>query len=485
MMKEKGKKEKSSSSSRQNPNSSTTILPISNNNKHVEGKQDEDSKLCLQVKSSSTSVGPKEELVEEEGVDEIYIHIETLDELTISAKLRSFNANVKSGGKLTSPIAPAQPVNEFLYAFKVQHLPPIVLTCLLPKSYPSHQPPCFTIFVQWLNSERSSNLCHMLDSFWTDKPGQEVIYQWVDWLHSSSLSHLGFDKEIALGPYNMPDAGDRRAFSGSVSPEVDMPSMLKYNDDKCVEVFCENLHECCICFSEHAGTEFIRLPCKHFFCWKCMETYSRIHVKEGTVYKLVCPDAECDGMVPPGLLKRLLARDDFEHWESLLLQKTLDSMSDVVYCPRCETACLEDGDGHAQCLKCFFSFCILCSEQRHVGTTCMGPEKRLQTLMELKELRDLKEEQSYEIQELNNEILSLKIIFCDAKQCPSCNIAISRIEGCNRMQCRNCGQIQVDDNNHMVCLACQKHYCYLCRKSFEESSQHYTLKDCRQQHTAE
>ncbi|KAF9624328.1 hypothetical protein IFM89_009611 [Coptis chinensis] len=423
-------------------------------------------------------------ILREEGglrVFEIYIHIETPDELTISAKLLSSNGNAKLGMKSSSSLVTAECSNEFVYHFKVEHLPPIILRCLLPKSYPSHQPPYFTIAIQWLDSQRISNLCIMLDSLWTDQPGQEVIYQWVEWLQSSSLSYLGINKELVLGPLYMPHSGDRRAVSRSVSPEVDIPSMMNYNDDKCHEVFWQNMHECCICFGEHAGTEFIRLPCKHFYCWKCMEAYSSIHVKEGTINKLLCPDAKCGGMVPPGLLKHLLGDENYERWESLLLQKTLASMSDVIYCPRCETACLEDEDHNGQCSKCLYSFCSLCGDRRHVGSTCMSPELKL-LLLQTKvsnfhfepylrqdgcELFPREEIQQWE-ERMNGRQLVGQIQ--------------AELYAAHGHSCPLCGQMnaKVGNNNHIFCWSCQNHYCYLCRKKVRRSSQHYGPKGCKQ-----
>ncbi|KAL5706710.1 RBR-type E3 ubiquitin transferase [Ranunculus cassubicifolius] len=361
---------------------------------------------------------------------QINVHIEGLEEFTISAKD---------------------------YSFRVAHLPPIVLTCRLPASYPSHQPPYFTISSQWLDTIKLSKLCCMLDSLWTNQPGQEIVFQWADWLQTSSLSFIGFEKEIVIGDLeSLSNAGDEdsRAVSGSVSPNVDIVSMMNYNEDRCHAIFLGDLHRCCICFSERAGTEFMRLPCKHFFCLKCMETYSSIHIKEGSVDKLVCPNAKCGGMVPPFLLKSLLGNEQFDRWESLLLRKTLASMSDIFSCPRCETTSIADGENQAKCPSCLFSFCSICQQKVHVGTPCVIPELKLKTLEErhgsfqyiedpLKRIKDplkeLKQIMERKRRERLNYLLSIKELKRDAQQCPKCKTWIQKNGGCDHMRCSCCG----------------------------------------------
>ena len=180
------------------------------------------------------------------------MHIEIPDGIDVSARLDYGTGTLNYGETCDGDAS-----DNLVYKFRVEHLPPILLTCYLPSSYPSHQPPVFTISTEWLDRVRISSLCQMLDLIWKEQHGMEVIYQWVQWLQNSSLSHLGFTDEIILSKKGDltcdEDGGDKRACLNGSAPDVIIPRIKRYNDDKRHEAFLHDIHDCMICFSQFPG----------------------------------------------------------------------------------------------------------------------------------------------------------------------------------------------------------------------------------------
>jgi hypothetical protein len=95
----------------------------------------------------------------------------------------------------------------------------------------------------------------MLDSIWAQQPGQEVVYEWVQWLQSSTLSHLGFDDGIVIRQPDDRMVGpvDIRVVGEILSVEDVVQRLISYNEEHCHESFLRGLHACMICFSEYTG----------------------------------------------------------------------------------------------------------------------------------------------------------------------------------------------------------------------------------------
>ncbi|BAS80405.1 Os02g0694700, partial [Oryza sativa Japonica Group] len=211
--------------------------------------------------------------------------------------------------------------DRLLYACSLQHLPPVVLACLLPRLYPSHRAPYFVVAAKWLDEPEVSSFCSVLDEIWAEQPaGQEVVYKWVDWLSTSSWFCIASDDQIVFGPDADSAGGDDRAIGRSCSLDSMIPLIQRYSKERSHEIFARRIHECGVCLSENTGRNFIQLPCSHSFCVKCMETQCRIHVKEGSVARLTCPDTSCRRPLPPALLRGLLGDGEYARWESLVLR---------------------------------------------------------------------------------------------------------------------------------------------------------------------
>mmetsp|Transcript_34519 Transcript_34519/g.89657 ORF Transcript_34519/g.89657 Transcript_34519/m.89657 type:complete len:322 (+) Transcript_34519:3-968(+) len=193
----------------------------------------------------------------------------------------------------------------------------------------------------------------------------------------------------------------------------------------------------------------MKLPgCSHFYCRACMQQHTHVAVRDGALASLVCPTPKCAKALEPQVLKCLLSEPDFERWEALTLSRSLDCMSDLVYCPRCKAGCLEDGDHCAQCPECMYVFCGMCSDGWHPGRACLNTEARMAVLKKRSQQAAHTDEAQAAVLNAMNEVKSLKMLKDTSKQCPICSMAITKNGGCNKMRCSNC--------NAKFCWVCRE-----------------------------
>ncbi|KAK9904331.1 hypothetical protein WJX75_009375 [Coccomyxa subellipsoidea] len=271
--------------------------------------------------------------------------------------------------------------------------------------------------------------------------------------------------------------------------------LVSYNAMREVEIFKEGSHTCGICLEDTPGLRHVWASnCSHAFCQDCIRQLCSVHISEGSLDSLRCPIPDCKSPFVRQNVRALLSEELAQRWEDLELKQALERMPDVLYCPRCSAACVEDSDNCAQCPTCFFAFCGLCCDAWHPGMQCMSAELKLKVLQERMAGR---KDAGSDLKRREGEYLSLVHIGATSKMCPKCGMAIQKTEGCNKMTCTNCLQhfcykcnkavldydhfrdgscmlfdntecgqrnAKVLNNNLLRCWACSAHYCYLCRQ---------------------
>ncbi|KAK9814225.1 hypothetical protein WJX72_002540 [[Myrmecia] bisecta] len=242
--------------------------------------------------------------------------------------------------------------------------------------------------------------------------------------------------------------------------ELVIMQLLRYNAARDHQLFREGTWACGICLEELPGVRCLRVgDCKHAFCQDCLGQQCRLNVREGTIENLRCPEPQCKAPMNRQVVKSLLSPEEAARWEDLELQRTLAHMQDVVYCPRCSSACLEDGQNCAQCARCFFAYCSLCNEAWHPGRQCVSAATKLELLRN--RMKGVRHESGSELRRKELEMMSLKSIEETTKPCPRCSMAIQKSQGCNKMTCANCNTF----------------FCYRCGREIEGYS-HYKDSGC-------
>ncbi|XP_077981091.1 E3 ubiquitin-protein ligase RNF14-like [Glandiceps talaboti] len=341
--------------------------------------------------------------------------------------------------------------------FTLAQLTPLEMNISFPISYPGSAPPIFTLGCHWLEGNQLSALCRHLDAMWGEMPQLPIVFTWVDWLQNETLSFLGLEKTVVMTPHIEQDTEllgtiDPRALPMSCDLHQAIVQVLRYNLMYEMEQFQKENHDCGVCFDNRPGREFYRLNnCLHHFCHDCLASYCQTHVTDGTIQLLLCPDIDCKNPLPPALVKDVLNDEHYQRYERLMLQKTLDGMEDIDYCPRCNMVVIKELDSSklAHCTSCFYSYCTECKEAWHQGTKCATLDDKLEELEKEKEQSEEAKRIAERLRQfIESEKLTKKTIKETSVPCPGCHVRIEKSMGCN----------------YMTCSRCRVHFCWLCQR---------------------
>lgn len=370
-------------------------------------------------------------------------------------------------------------------AATVVYPPPVALHAIFPRDYPSASPPLLALTASWLPPEATDAACDTMAAMWT--PGAPAVFEMAGWLADSSVDECfapggvlnleGCNLRGGRKPRGTQTEGGTeceartttlRGVCTSADAQEALFRLLRHDAVEKERRFAVSVHRCGVCLEDDVlGSDFVRLckpRCDHRFCAQCVTSQATLMVRDGTVGLLVCPEPGCGAPPDPEVLRSVLSPEDYARWERLTLERSLDAMSDLVYCPRCEAPVIEDGDGDhcGRCASCMFAFCSLCRESWHPGETCLTPERRLRVL-ESRRLGDaaMGDDARRRHREQVADAMAQRYIDREGKQCPRCNTGVVKSEGCNKMTCGGCG-----------CF-----FCYKCGKEVF-GYEHFREGDC-------
>ncbi|KAJ3555918.1 hypothetical protein NP233_g12095 [Leucocoprinus birnbaumii] len=184
---------------------------------------------------------------------------------------------------------------------------------------------------------------------------------------------------------------------------------------------------CPICFDK--PTSPIRLQCGHLWCRGCITHYFQ-SAREQKAFPLKClgKEGRCGTKIPIRVAKEVLSGSELEATVTAAFLAYVNARpKEFHFCPTPDCPQVyrtTQQKATLQCPSCLTSICTRCHTEAHDEFQCSD--------------------------QVQDELFKKWVKEHDVKHCPSCDIPIERVEGCN----------------HMTCTQCQTHICWQCMKTF-------------------
>ncbi|PFH50422.1 hypothetical protein AMATHDRAFT_3988 [Amanita thiersii Skay4041] len=197
---------------------------------------------------------------------------------------------------------------------------------------------------------------------------------------------------------------------------------------------------CPICFDEVSAP--VLLGCGHIYCTACIRHYLT-SAHERRQFPLVCAGNEdkCRTPIAIPTIRRFLSPRHFDQLVEVAVTTYIETQPEKFrYCttPDCpQVYCFKGQKKSLTCPSCFVTVCTECHKEAHEGMTCA--ERALMNDPEEQERRNKEWAQS-----------------AGARRCPSCQVWVQKIEGCNHITCH-----------------CGAHFCWVCLAHYGGGSEVY------------
>ncbi|XP_052773312.1 E3 ubiquitin-protein ligase RNF14-like [Mya arenaria] len=412
----------------------------------------------VEILSRSGGSGEDGASYDQQNMLKLYVPVVYGNKVPVDVFLPLESESTGATNGVTSPsgvqLARSDSGQRVIWNFPVTFLPPLVIQASLPPTYPSHTAPDYVVTCPWLSPAQLSLVCRELDGQWEKMKedgggrGMSILFTWMDWLTENLTRLIGYEDHVYVSAYEVDqDVDDCRVIVEPMDLNDIITHLMRFNRAEELRQFYNDIQCCEICYEEGQGSKFVLIPeCGHFMCRECLTAHCELLVKEGNVLNILCPMSECKSHIPAFVLKEILSKEDFDRFDSLSLQKALNVMSDVTWCPRCNKPVIcepEQNLSLAICLNCMFTFCTMCMERSHQGEECEKARTEREKQAADSELRRMKgevtigmrkreREKKLENKRSDNYILEM------TKNCPLCKSPIMKTGGCNKVTCGSC-----------------------------------------------
>lgn len=118
---------------------------------------------------------------------------------------------------------------------------------------------------------------------------------------SSSSDLMDEAASLPINPRDSPQSADQTHSGLSLTPSQRVLSqILIYDAAQQRSTFATTVFECGVCFSCSLGSDCVQLPgCGHIFCRACLGQFCKLHITEGDVRGVTCPEAGCTAAPTP------------------------------------------------------------------------------------------------------------------------------------------------------------------------------------------